>query len=208
MREQFLSEKKDSRVASLFSSVVFDLSASKIAPHGISVNFAPVSSFLYPKKRLSSCHYQVERTIMQRIVSVTIFLFLFSGCGETRHYPGILTENKVHSTGSGLKYIDIDEGQGESPHPGDQVKVHYTGYLKDSTKFDSSVDRKEPFVFAIGVGRVIVGWDEGVMTMRVGGKRKLIIPSHLAYKEQGAGSIIPPNADLIFDVELLDIIKQ
>ncbi len=146
------------------------------------------------------------RTII--LPTVALMILLFSNCGETPHYPGIPTENKIHSTGSGLKYIDIVEGTGESPHLGDRVRVHYTGYLKDSTKFDSSVDREKPLVFPIGVGRVIAGWDEGVMTMKVGGKRKLIIPSQLAYKEQGFGSTIPPNADLIFDVELLEVIKQ
>jgi len=141
-------------------------------------------------------------------LALTILFFLFSGCGETPQYPGIPTENKIRSTGSGLKYIDIVEGQGDMPHLGDRVKVHYTGYLKDSTKFDSSVDKGKPFVFPIGVGHVIAGWDEGVMTMKAGGTRKLIIPSQLAYKEQGIGSVIPPNADLIFDVELLEVIKQ
>ena len=109
------------------------------------------------------------------------------------------------TTPSGLKYIDEVVGEGDSPSSGQGVVVHYTGTLEDGTKFDSSVDRNKPFSFTIGVGRVIQGWDEGVMTMKIGGKRRLIIPSDLGYGAQGAGGVIPPNATLIFDVELLEI---
>jgi len=109
-------------------------------------------------------------------------------------------------TGSGLKYIEIEPGSGDSPEPGQTVVVHYTGWLEDGTKFDSSLDRGQPFSFAIGTGGVIRGWDEGVATMQVGGKRRLIIPPDLGYGAQGAGGgVIPPNATLIFDVELLEI---
>jgi len=109
------------------------------------------------------------------------------------------------TTESGLKYIDNEVGTGKSPLSGQGVMVHYTGTLEDGTKFDSSVDRDKPFSFTIGIGRVIAGWDEGVMSMKVGGKRRLIIPSELGYGAQGAGGVIPPNATLIFDVELLEI---
>ncbi|HEY3307348.1 MAG TPA: FKBP-type peptidyl-prolyl cis-trans isomerase [Desulfuromonadaceae bacterium] len=114
---------------------------------------------------------------------------------------------KTVTTPSGLKYIDQVVGKGASPVAGKQVKVHYTGTLENGKKFDSSVDRKEPFAFTIGVGQVIKGWDEGVMGMKVGGKRKLIIPPNLGYGAAGAGGVIPPNATLLFDVELLDVTK-
>ena len=114
-------------------------------------------------------------------------------------------EGNMKLTGTGLKYKDMVVGDGESPKVGDKVVVHYTGTLEDGTKFDSSVDRGKPFEFSIGVGQVIKGWDEGVMSMRVGGKRQLVIPSNLGYGERGAGKVIPPNATLIFDVELIEI---
>ena len=109
------------------------------------------------------------------------------------------------TTASGLKYIDLTEGAGDIPEPGQVAVVHYAGWLEDGTKFDSSVDRGQPFKFPLGQGRVIKGWDEGVATMKVGGKRKLTIPSDLGYGAQGAGGVIPPNATLIFEVELLGI---
>lgn len=108
-------------------------------------------------------------------------------------------------TPSGLRYEEIVPGTGESPKPGQIVRVHYTGTLVDGTKFDSSLDRNQPFEFPIGVGRVIKGWDEGVMMMKVGGKRRLIIPPELGYGARGAGNVIPPNATLIFEVELLEV---
>ena len=109
------------------------------------------------------------------------------------------------TTPSGLKYIDIEVGTGDSPTTGQTVKVHYTGTLTDGKKFDSSLDRGQPFSFKIGVGQVIKGWDEGVATMKVGGKRTLIIPPDLGYGERGAGGVIPGNATLLFDIELLGV---
>ena len=116
-----------------------------------------------------------------------------------------MTAEKLVTTSSGLQYIDEVVGSGPSPEKGQKVVVHYTGKLTDGTKFDSSLDRNKPFSFTIGVGQVIKGWDEGVSTMKVGGKRKLIIPADLAYGSRGAGGVIPANAVLEFDVELLDI---
>ena len=111
---------------------------------------------------------------------------------------------KTETTASGLKYVDVVVGKGASPTAGKMVKVHYTGTLENGKKFDSSVDRNEPFSFTIGVGQVIKGWDEGVMTMKVGGKRKLIIPPKLAYGEKGRTGI-PPNSTLLFEIELVDV---
>jgi FKBP-type peptidyl-prolyl cis-trans isomerase FkpA len=98
------------------------------------------------------------------------------------------------------------EGDGAEAAAGQRVSVHYTGWLTDGSKFDSSVDRNDPFQFALGAGMVIRGWDEGVQGMKVGGKRKLTIPPNLGYGAQGAGGVIPPNATLVFDVELLEIL--
>jgi FKBP-type peptidyl-prolyl cis-trans isomerase FkpA len=109
------------------------------------------------------------------------------------------------TTKSGLKYIDEKVGDGEEAKAGKIVEVHYTGWLKDGTKFDSSKDRGKPFEFPLGAGRVIKGWDEGVAGMKVGGKRKLIIPPELGYGARGAGGVIPPNAELTFEVELLRV---
>ena len=106
---------------------------------------------------------------------------------------------------SGLGIETLVEGNGPAPKAGDTVAVHYTGWLLDGTKFDSSVDRGTPFEFALGRGRVIRGWDEGVATMRVGDKVRLTIPPELGYGARGAGGVIPPNATLVFEVELLDV---
>ncbi len=110
---------------------------------------------------------------------------------------------KVVKTPSGLQYYDIEVGKGPSPVQGAKVTVHYTGWLLNKQKFDSSLDRREPFSFSLGQGEVIKGWDEGVSTMKVGGKRRLVIPSDLAYGPRGAGGVIPANATLVFDVQLL-----
>jgi peptidylprolyl isomerase len=109
------------------------------------------------------------------------------------------------TTETGLEYIVICTGSGEPPQTGQQVSVHYTGWLTDGTKFDSSVDRGQPITIPIGVGAVIPGWDEGVGSMQVGEQRRLIIPFNLAYGEAGRPPVIPPRATLIFDVELMSI---
>lgn len=116
----------------------------------------------------------------------------------------------VEKTASGLQYEILEEStNNQQPTAGDRVTVHYTGWLENDgqpgTKFDSSIDREQPLVFTIGIGQVIKGWDEGLMLMKVGEKRRLVIPSNLAYGARGAGGVIPPNATLIFDVELIKV---
>jgi peptidylprolyl isomerase len=122
--------------------------------------------------------------------------------------PAHAQQGKRMTTASGLQIIEVKEGTGASP-AGKTALVHYTGWLytngQKGTKFDSSVDRGDPFEFPVGAGRVIKGWDEGVATMKVGGKRTLIIPASLGYGARGAGGVIPPNATLMFDVELLAV---
>lgn len=134
-----------------------------------------------------------------RIVAAGLLVAVFASLSFSQ------SEKKVITNASGLKYIDEKVGDGATATAGKDVVVHYTGRLKDGTKFDSSVDRQQPFTFPLGAGRVIKGWDEGVAGMKVGGKRKLIIPPELGYGARGAGGVIPPNAELHFDVELLQV---
>jgi len=108
-------------------------------------------------------------------------------------------------TASGLEYIEIEPGTGAQAEAGKTVSVHYTGKFQDGKVFDSSVSRGEPITFQLGKGKVIKGWDEGIALMKIGGKAQLIIPPELGYGERGAGGVIPPNATLVFDVELVDV---
>ena len=123
--------------------------------------------------------------------------------------PALAQEGKTMTTSSGLTIADTKVGSGAEARPGNNCVMHYTGWLYENgakgAKFDSSLDRGDPFEFPLGAGRVIKGWDEGVAGMKVGGKRTLIIPPQLGYGARGAGSVIPPNATLLFDVELLDV---
>jgi peptidylprolyl isomerase len=119
--------------------------------------------------------------------------------------PSSEVNMETTTTASGLQYRDIVVGTGTLASQGDTAVVHYTGWLMDGTKFDSSLDRGQPLDFVIGQGRVIKGWEEGVGTMNVGGKRELIIPPDLAYGTRGAGGVIPPDATLKFEVELLEL---
>ena len=139
-------------------------------------------------------------------VAIVLIIILRSG-GTSSPAPGVPAAGPdgVVTTASGLKYIDEVVGRGETPRPGQTVTVHYTGTLENGTKFDSSVDRGQPYPFKIGSGRVIPGWDEGIMTMNVGGKRRLIVPPSLGYGATGSAPVIPPNATLIFEVELLSV---
>ncbi len=124
---------------------------------------------------------------------------------KTAPYPGELTVKEEIKTSSGLKYIDMVEGDGSSPRNGRRVIVQYTGYLLDGTKFDSSVDKGEPLSFIMGAHGVIQGWEEGIMTMNIGGKRKLIVPPELGYGAEGYPGFIPGNAVTVFDIELVDV---
>ena len=136
-------------------------------------------------------------------VAATTAAFAFVSSSQAQ------TAGNVTTMPDGLKIIDVKVGTGASPKTGQTCVMHYTGWLYNNgtkgSKFDSSVDRNEPFEFAIGTGNVIKGWDEGVITMKVGGKRTLIIPPALGYGARGAGGVIPPNATLLFDVELLAV---
>jgi peptidylprolyl isomerase len=152
----------------------------------------------------------LARAIQNRtraLAALALAIALTAGLVSTAITPAAAAEETT--TASGLKIIDTQVGTGATPKTGQTCVMHYTGWLyedgKKTTKFDSSVDRGEPFEFPIGTGRVIAGWDEGVATMKVGGKRTLIIPPDLGYGASGAGGVIPPNATLIFDVELLDV---
>jgi peptidylprolyl isomerase len=113
--------------------------------------------------------------------------------------------SQIVKTASGLQYEETLVGTGETPKTGQRISVHYRGTLKDGTQFDNSYDRGSPIQFMVGVGQVIPGFDEGLATMAVGGKRRLHIPANLGYGERGAGNAIPPNSDLIFEIELVSI---
>ena len=151
--------------------------------------------------------------IEQRFIALILFfgvLCVASGCGKTetssKSGPAKVSGQPT-TTASGLQFWDIVVGTGATAVAGSQVSVHYTGWLPSGEKFDSSVDRGQPFSFPLGAGQVIKGWDEGVAGMKVGGKRQLRIPPELGYGARGAGGVIPPNATLIFDVELLEVSK-
>ena len=157
----------------------------------------------------------MKRQVGLVFILVTILGFAF-GCGSsdkpsstgaTSTSSPMKVNGAPTTTASGLQYWDIVVGTGATAAPGNTVKVHYSGFLTSGQKFDSSRDRGEPFLFPLGAGQVIKGWDEGVAGMKVGGQRQLRIPPQLGYGAAGAGGAIPPNATLIFDVELLEVGK-
>jgi FKBP-type peptidyl-prolyl cis-trans isomerase len=133
----------------------------------------------------------INRYMVIGLVVVVVVGFVVAACSK--------------KSAGGLQIQVLKEGSGAVAKAGQKVSVHYTGWLTDGKKFDSSVDRGQPFQFALGAGQVIKGWDEGVAGMKIGEKRKLTIPSEMAYGERGAGGVIPPNATLVFDVELLGV---
>ncbi len=147
------------------------------------------------------------------VIGLLALLAVAYGCGKSEKASTAAASGpaKVNgqptTTASGLQYWDIVVGTGTAAAPGDMVRVHYTGFLTSGEKFDSSRDRGEPFAFPLGAGQVIKGWDEGVAGMKVGGQRQLRIPPSLGYGSAGAGGVIPPNATLIFDVELIAVDK-
>jgi FKBP-type peptidyl-prolyl cis-trans isomerase FkpA len=150
---------------------------------------------------------------MRSFMYLGLILLLVASCskeekiGISTDQPANIAENAYTVTNSGLKYADIKIGSGEEAVAGDSVTVHYSGWLENGKQFDSSVMRNKPLSFKLGSGTVIAGWEEGVAGMKVGGIRQLVIPPDLAYGEYGAAGVIPPNATLIFDVQLLKVKK-
>ncbi len=150
------------------------------------------------------------------LIGVILITFMISGCIKGANNQGVDTdaqkeenvkEQVVAHPDTTLQVEILQEGEGErGVAANDVISVHYVGTLTDGSKFDSSIDRGEPFTFTVGIGQVIKGWDQGVLGMKVGEKRKLTIPSELAYGEQGSGAVIPPNATLIFEVELVSFV--
>ena len=181
-------------------NLTIDILTSSIRRLGEAIGYANILS----DPILGSESESMGRHLNRAMLPVVLFILaaLAMACS------GSSSEGDMDSTittDSGLKYKDITVGTGEAASQGATAVVHYTGWLLDGTKFDSSVDRGQTFDFVIGQGRVIAGWEEGVATMNVGGKRELIIPPDLGYGSRGAGGVIPPDATLKFEVELIDL---
>jgi peptidylprolyl isomerase len=161
------------------------------------------SRVTYSSKKKSNQTTKLVVYLIIAALAIGALVYLFSVLRSSNSTPTASPGTEI-TTASGLRYIDEVVGTGESPRTGRPVTVHYTGTLENGTKFDSSVDRGEPYTFQIGTGGVIRGWDEGVMTMKIGGKRRLIIPPELGYGARPNGKI-PANSTLYFEIELLDV---
>lgn len=140
-----------------------------------------------------------------KLIGIVLLCFIAISYYISQKNIGHVSQKKEAQNMTELKIEDTHVGDGKTAEKGNVLNMHYTGKLEDGTVFDSSHNREQPLRFTLGVGQVIKGWDEGVVGMKVGGKRTLTIPSHMAYGERGAGGVIPPNATLIFDIELVDI---
>jgi FKBP-type peptidyl-prolyl cis-trans isomerase len=157
----------------------------------------------FTPERAQTRHAKQKRT---RLIAIVIVVALAATAAAYLFVPSLPGRAGAEvTTPSGLKYTDLVVGTGPSPRVGQTAVVHYTGTLTDGTKFDSSRDRGQPYPFVLGTGTVIKGWDEGIATMKVGGRRQLIVPPALGYGAQGRPPSIPPNSTLVFDVELLDV---
>lgn len=155
------------------------------------------------QQRSEARHAKQKRT---RVIAAIIIVVLLGAAAAYIFVPGLPGRAGAEvTTRTGLKYTDLVVGTGPSPRTGQTAVVHYTGTLTDGTQFDSSVDKGQPYSFVMGTGPVIQGWHEGIATMKVGGKRRLVIPPTLGYGPRGNPPAIPPNATLVFDVELLDV---
>lgn len=198
-RAQVLDRMKENRL----TLDAIEAKEATVKPYGTAAVWQGKVAFVRQETSLAEARVTalwVRRAGNWRLASLTSVPMGSAGQFATNFLLG----SREMITDSGLKYEDLVEGTGESPRPGQMVVVHYTGTLEDGKKFDSSLDRGRPFEFAIGQGRVIKGWDEGVMSMKVGGKRRLIIPPALGYGNRDLG-VIPPNSTLIFEVELLEL---
>jgi len=156
------------------------------------------------RARRRASNVRNQRIVIIVIAALILAISVFFILRAVTQKP-VETASEMITTATGLQYQDVQVGTGQEAKNGDTVSVHYTGWLEDGTKFDSSLDRGQPFEFTLGAGNVIKGWDEGVAGMQTGGVRKLFIPAELGYGQSGAGDVIPPNAKLIFEVELLEV---
>jgi FKBP-type peptidyl-prolyl cis-trans isomerase FkpA len=169
------------------------------------LSWRPIMSKVLREKRRAAklAKRRNQRITIGIIIFLTIITIIYLSLPS--YSKDGVTPMDVITTTSGLQYQELVLGDGAEAKIGDTVSVHYTGWLEDGTKFDSSLDRNSPFDFTIGAGMVIKGWDEGVAGMKVGGSRKLIIHPNLGYGSSGSGNVIPPNATILFEVQLLDI---